>query len=252
GLFGLEFGAHVFAHVHVGDVDRENFEGGIAVEGLAEHGLGDAVGILQHVLVGLGGADGRHDAFTDARDDGFLGGAADKAVEVGAHGHAGLDLDGDAILGDGVDGVFARGGVWAIDDLGIDRGFYGFEDGFSGAFGSEVNGAGAVVIEAYAGLFGSDEGQDDHFNVTARQVMRGKVVDRDFQSRLHRGNAGVHHQANRNAAQAKRDQFGVGDPRAGKKRADPNAKEIDEDDEDDQQQHSQDAPGDQLERRREL
>ena len=35
GLLGLEFGADVFAHVHVGDVDGENFERRVGIEALS-------------------------------------------------------------------------------------------------------------------------------------------------------------------------------------------------------------------------
>ena len=130
----------------------------LRVERLVEHGLGDAVGVFEHVLVAVGGADGGDDAFADAGDDGFLGGAADEAVEVGAHGDAGLDLDGDAVLGDGVDGGLAGGGVGAVDDLGVDEVLHGVEHGLAGALGGEVDGAGAVEVEVDAGLAGRRSG----------------------------------------------------------------------------------------------
>jgi hypothetical protein len=77
-----------------------------------QHRLGDAVGVLEHLLVALGRADGGDDALADAGDDGLLGGAADEALEVGADGDAGLGLELDAVLGDGVDGVAAAGRGW--------------------------------------------------------------------------------------------------------------------------------------------
>ena len=107
-----KFGADVLAHVHVGDVDGEDFERGVAVERLVQNGLGNAVGVFQHVLVAVGRTDGGDDAFADARDDGFLGGAADEAIEIGAHGDAGLGFDDDAVLGDAVDGDLARSPDW--------------------------------------------------------------------------------------------------------------------------------------------
>ena len=90
GLVGLEFGADVFTDVDVGDIDRQDFEGGVGVEALGEHGFGDVVGVFEHVFVVVGAADGGDDAFADAGDDGFLGGAADEALDVGANGDAGL------------------------------------------------------------------------------------------------------------------------------------------------------------------
>ena len=38
-------GADVLAHVDVGDVDRDDLEGGLRVEPAGQHGLGDAVGL---------------------------------------------------------------------------------------------------------------------------------------------------------------------------------------------------------------
>ena len=61
------------------------------------------VGLLEHLHVGLGRADGVDDALADPGDDRLVGGAADQAVEVGAHGDLGLDLELDAVLGDAVD-----------------------------------------------------------------------------------------------------------------------------------------------------
>jgi hypothetical protein len=49
-LFGLEFGADVLADVHIGDVDREDFEGGIGIESLVENVFGDAMGVFEHSL----------------------------------------------------------------------------------------------------------------------------------------------------------------------------------------------------------
>ena len=177
GLVHLELGSDVHAHFHIGDVDGEDFEGGVGVEGLVEDGFGNAVGVFEDVFVAVGGADGGDDAFADAGDDGFLGGAADEAVEVGADGDAGAGADGDAVLGDAFNGVFAGGGIGGVDDLGIDGGFDGFEDGFAGALGGEVDGAGAVEDEVDAGFAGGDEGLDDEFDIAAGEVVGGEVVD---------------------------------------------------------------------------
>ena len=108
GLQGLEVGADVVADVDVGDVDREDLVGGAGVEPLLEHALGDRVGLLQHLQVRLGRADGVDDALADPGDDRFVGGPADQAVEVGPHRHLRLDLELDAVLGHAVDRVPAR------------------------------------------------------------------------------------------------------------------------------------------------
>jgi hypothetical protein len=73
-------GADVLAHVDVGDVDREDLEGRAGVEPAGHHGLGDVVGVLEHMLVRLGRADGGDDALAHAGDDGLLGRAADEAL----------------------------------------------------------------------------------------------------------------------------------------------------------------------------
>ena len=44
---------------------------------------------------------------------GLLGGAADEALDVRAHGDAGLHLELDAVLGDAVDGRAAEAPGWA-------------------------------------------------------------------------------------------------------------------------------------------
>ena len=250
GLFRLQSRADVLAHVHVGDVDGEDFKGGVAVERLAEDRFGNAVGMFEHVLITAGRSDGGHDAFADAGDDRFLSRAANETFQMRAHGHPRLGFDDDAVFGHAVDGDFAGGGVRAVDDLRVDGGLHCFEHGLAGAFGREVDGAGAVEVEAEAGLFRRNERQHHHFNVASGQIMGGKVVDGHFQSRFDGGDAGVHDQAHGHGPQAKRDQFGVGDACAGEESANPNAEEIDEDDKADQQQHSQNAPGDDLQRLR--
>ncbi len=103
GLERLEVGTDVVAHVDVGDVDREDLVGRPGVEALLEHSLGDRVGLLEDLLVGVGRADGIDDALADARDDRLVGRTADQAVEVGPDGHLRLDLELNAVLGDAVD-----------------------------------------------------------------------------------------------------------------------------------------------------
>ena len=108
--------------------------------------------MFQHVLVTAGRADGGHNAFADAGDDGFFRRAANETLQMRAHGHTRLGLDDDAVLGHPVNGDFAGGGIRTVDDLRINGGFHGFEDGFAGAFGRQINGASAVELKADAGL----------------------------------------------------------------------------------------------------
>ena len=51
GLFRLQLRAHILAHVHIRNVNREDFKRRVAVERLVQNGLGNAVRILEHVLV---------------------------------------------------------------------------------------------------------------------------------------------------------------------------------------------------------
>ena len=103
GLVGLQPGADVVADVDVRDVDRDDFEGGLRIEPPRQHRLGNAVGVLQHFGVRLGRADRADDAFADAGDDRLFGRTADQLIQVGPHGDPRLDLQLNAVLGDGVE-----------------------------------------------------------------------------------------------------------------------------------------------------
>src|SRR5690606_37807590 len=93
----------------------------------------------------------------DAGDDGFLGGAADEAGEVGAHGDAGAGLELYAVLGDGIDRVPPLRRARAVDDLRVHAGGDGLEDVAAG----EVDGGADVPVEIDLGSLGGDEGADD-------------------------------------------------------------------------------------------
>ena len=121
GLVRLQLGADVLADVHVGDVDRQDLERRAGVESLGEHRLGDQVGILQHLLVRLGRADGAHDPLAHAGQDRLLARAADQPVDVGPHRHPRERQELDAVLGHGRH--LGRG-----DDLGIDAHLHRLED----------------------------------------------------------------------------------------------------------------------------
>src|SRR5690606_25266558 len=104
GLVGLELGADVLADVDVGDIDREDLEGGAGVEALLRRGRGGLAGVPGHVLGGRRRAGGGGDARADAGDEGLLGASAAGVGGVGPDGDAGLGVALDAVLGDGVDG----------------------------------------------------------------------------------------------------------------------------------------------------
>src|SRR4029453_13256650 len=54
GLLGLQFRADVIADIHIGDIDRENFERRVAIETFGQHCLRNAVGILRPFFIGMG------------------------------------------------------------------------------------------------------------------------------------------------------------------------------------------------------
>ena len=117
--------------------------------------------------MGFGRADRVDDALADAGDDRLVGGAADQAVEVGADGHLGFDLELNAVLGDAVDRLAARRGVGAGDDLGIDAGLHGLEHVAAG----QVDGGGSLVRQRDIGAVGGDQGPHHVGHVAAGQVV---------------------------------------------------------------------------------
>ena len=240
-LLGLKFGADIFAHAHIRNVEGQDFKRGVGIERLVEDSPGNAVGVFQHVLVGGRRTDAADDALPNARDDGLLRRPTHKAVQIGAHRHQRPSLDDDAVLGHAIDGDFTQDGSWAINHPWVNGCSHGFDHGFAGALGGQVNGARAVKDELDAGLFGGNEGEHDHRHVAAGHKMRGQIVDAEGQARSHGGDAVVHDQARRNAPQAQGDQLGNGDFSAGKQGTDIDRPEINHDDGDNEQQHSANA-----------
>src|SRR5205814_1210455 len=166
GLPGLQVGADVVADVDIGDVDRKDLVGRAGVEPLLEDALGDRVGLLEDLFVGVGRANGVDDAFADPRDDRLVGRAAHQPVEIRPDRDLRLDLQLDAILGDAVDRLSPGAGVGAGDDLGIDAGLHGLEHVAAG----QVDGRGPLVRQRDIGAVGGDQGADHIGYVAAGQV----------------------------------------------------------------------------------
>ena len=183
-LLALQFRADVVAHIDIGDIDRKNFERGVAVESLCQHRFGNAIRIFQHILVRISGADRADDPFAHSRNDRFLRRATDEAVEMRAHRHARFYFRADAVLGYAVDGGAAHRRVGHIDHFGIDAGAHRFEHRFARAFGREIDGAGAIEIERDAGLVRRDQREDYLAYVAPRQIMRFQWIAREFRFRL--------------------------------------------------------------------
>ena len=187
--------ADVAAHVHVGNINGQNAEGGAAVQALGQHGLADQVGVLQHGLVGFGGADGGDDTLANAGDDGFLAGAAHQAGDIRAHSDPGLGPQLDAVLCHGGDGR-------RLDDLGGNAHLHGLQHVASG----QVNSAGFLKGHIDVGLLGGDHGLGHALDVAARQEVLFKLVHGDIQTGLAHHDQGVHQAMGRDAAQAHADQ----------------------------------------------
>jgi hypothetical protein len=162
-----------------------------------------------------------------------LGGAADKAVEVGAHGDAGLDLHADAVAGHGVDGRAVGLRTGAVDDLGIDAGAHGFQHCFARALDRQIDGASTVEVEFDAGFVRGDEGEHDGIDIAAGQVVRFEFVGVEGKSGFDRRDAAVDDHAHRHTAQAHADEPGEGDRGIGDFGPQPDAEEIEKNDEED-------------------
>jgi hypothetical protein len=106
--------------------------------------------------------------FADAGDDRFLGGSADQAFDVGAHGDAGFDFQLDAVLGHAVDAVAAHGGAGDVDHFRIHAGLHGIENVAAG----QIDGGRGLPGQIDVGLVGGDHGVDDALHVAAGQHVR--------------------------------------------------------------------------------
>ena len=123
--------------------------------------------------MGFCAADGGDDAFTDTGDNGLLAGAADQALDVCAHGHAGFGAQLDTVLGDG-------GNHGSLDDLRGNAHLDCLED----ITASQVNGAGFFKGHFNVCPLGGDQGVDDAVHITAGQVVGFQLADGQVQASL--------------------------------------------------------------------
>ena len=152
--------------------------GGAAVETFGEHEFGDAVGVFKHLFVAEGRADGRHDAFAYAGQNGLFAGTTDELLDVGAHGDTGFGNKLDTVFGNG---CHRR----SVDDLGVDRCLHGFEH----VAACQVDGGGGAEVKVHVGFAGGDEGLHHIGDIAACQIVGFEFVLREFQTRL----GGVNH-----------------------------------------------------------
>ena len=213
-----------------------------------QHELGNSVRIFEHVLIGIGRADRGHDPLAHARDDRLLGRAADESIEVGADRHARFHFHADAVLRHAIDRGAAHRRARDIDDFWINTRADGFEDGFAGAFGRQVDRAGAVEIERDAGFVRRDQREDDMADVAAREIMRLERIARDIDAGFHGGDPVIDDQADRHFAQAHADHLADADRRIRDPRAKPEAEEIKEHDREHEGEDRQHCDADEVER----
>ena len=160
--------------------------------------------------MGLRRADGRDDAFADACDDGLFAGAADEAIDVGAHG--------DAAQSDELDAVFRdRGDFGRRNDFRIDAHLNGFEHVTSG----EIDRSGLRERELDVGFVGGDEGVHDALDVATREVVRFELIHAQFETGFDGADARFDDHRWRHAAQPHRDECADADIGAGRKSRNP-------------------------------
>ena len=155
-------------------------------------------------------ADGGDNTLADTGNDGVLGGAADKAGEVGANGHSGAGLDDDAVLGHGINTAFCATSRWAVNNLGVDGSVDRLDYVFACTLGRQVDGTRLVINQVDVGLPGVNQRLDHLLDVASRQEVRGKVVDGHGNTRLHSVNARVDDASDGNPADLQRDHLKEG------------------------------------------
>ena len=139
----------------------------------------------------LGGADGRHDAFTHPGDDGLFGCTTHQTIDVGPHGHTSAGFQLNAVHGHRINGGFANIRVRTVDHSGVNRGSNGIENVTSG----QVNGGRPIPDQINAGLLGRDHGHDHIANPSPGQEVCFKPVGGDVDARFFGGDSIDHDDA---------------------------------------------------------
>ena len=136
----------------------------------------------------------------------------------------------------------------AIDDFRIDAGADGFEDGLAGAFGREIDGAGAIEIERDAGFVRRDEREDDVVDVAAGEIMGLERIARDIDAGFDRGDAVIDDHADRHFAQTHPEHFEQPHRRVREPRAEPEIEEPENDNENDEREERDERHEDKIKR----
>ena len=133
----------------------------------------DLVGVLQHRLVSVGGADCRDGALTHAGQDGLLARAANQPVEVGPYGDTRDSDELDPVLGHG-------GHPRRVDHAGVDAGLHRLQH----VAARQVDGGGPLPCQVDGRFVRGDHGGDHTAHVAACQVVGFHLVDVEVNPRL--------------------------------------------------------------------
>ena len=154
GLVGLQPGADVLADVDIGDVDRHDLKRRLRVETAFEHGLGNHVRVFHHDQMAF--REPIEVMMPSPTRAMIVSSVAPpiNCLQVGAHGHAGADLQLDAVFGDRAQRRLLRLlRVGAVDHFGVDARPHRFQHVATG----QVDGRRAVEVEIDVGPVRRDD-----------------------------------------------------------------------------------------------
>src|SRR5574344_3004909 len=191
------------------------FKSGAGVKSGGEHFFGNHVRVFEHGLVGLGAADGGHDAFADAGDDRFFPCAADELLNACAHRDAGDRVKLNTVEGDC---AYAR----RFNDFRVHGHLHRFEHVAPG----EVDRRRLLEVELDVRLVRGDERLDHAEDVTARHVVRFEEVRFDGEPCLAAQDARVHDDFGRNFAEPHADELEHSHVRLGEQSLEPQAEKV--------------------------
>jgi hypothetical protein len=144
------------------------------------------------------------------RDDRRLAGAADVAVEVGAHRDPRFDVELDAVLSDALE-------QRRLDDLGVHRGLQRFEH----VAAREVDRRRALPLQRNLRALRRDHRQRHLVDVAARQDVRLQLIDGERQPGLARAHQVRDEQSGRHADDPHADERADRERHTGRHRANP-------------------------------
>ena len=148
------------------------------------------------------GADGGDDTFADSGTDGIFCRAADKSINIRAHGNARLDNQLNAITCDSSDAARIAS-FGDVDNLRCNADL----DGLQHIASCQVNGGGLREPQVDVRFIGGDECCDDATDAPTGEVVRLEIIEREAESCLRGVNLRFHDGLRRYAPQAHRHQI---------------------------------------------